>query len=146
MFFPMVMYSCKNWTIKRDEHRRIGACELWCWRIFLRVPWTAGRSTSRSSVKSILNTHWKGWCWSWNSSILIIWCEQLTQWKSPWSWERLRAEGEKDVRGWDGRMASLMQWTCIWANFWRWWRTEIRYLYSLIARTGKLGVGLPLLE
>ena len=44
MFFPVVMYGCESWTIKKAEHRRIDAFELWCWRRPLRVPWTAGRS------------------------------------------------------------------------------------------------------
>ena len=44
MFFPVVMYGCESWTIKKAEHRRIDAFELWCWRRLLRVPWTAGRS------------------------------------------------------------------------------------------------------
>ena len=44
MVFPVVMYGCKNWTIKKAEHLRIDAFELWCWRRFLRVPWTARRS------------------------------------------------------------------------------------------------------
>ena len=44
MVFPVVMYGCENWTIKRAEHRRIGAFELWCWRRLLKVPWTARRS------------------------------------------------------------------------------------------------------
>ena len=57
-------------------------------------------------------------------NILVIWCEQLTHWKSPWCWERLRAEGKEGVRGWDGWMASPMQWIWIWANFRRWWGTE----------------------
>ena len=56
-----------------------------------------------------------------SSSTLITWCEQPTHWKSPW--ERLRAEGEEGVRGWDGWMASLMQWAWTWANFRRWWGT-----------------------
>ena len=80
--------------------------------------------TSQSEGKSPLNTHWKDWCWSWNSSILVIWWEQLTHWKSPWCWEILRAEGEEGVRGWDGWMASPMQWTWTWANSRRWWGTE----------------------
>ena len=65
----------------------------------------------------------KDWCWSWNSSISVIWCEQWTHWKSPWSWEGLRAEGEESIRGWDGWMASSMQFTWNWANFGRWWGT-----------------------
>ena len=52
MVFPVVMYRCENWTIKKAEHQRIGAFELWCWRRFLRVPWTARRS-SQSIVKII---------------------------------------------------------------------------------------------
>ena len=44
MFFPVVMYGCESWTIKKAEHRRIDAFELWCWRRLLRVPWTARRS------------------------------------------------------------------------------------------------------
>ena len=45
MVFPVVMYGCESWTIKKAEHRRIDTFELWCWRRLLRVPWTAGRST-----------------------------------------------------------------------------------------------------
>ena len=60
-----------------------------------------GYQTSQSSGKSTLDTHWRDWCWSWNSSTLVIWCEQLTHQKSPWCWESLRAEGEEGVRGWD---------------------------------------------
>ena len=70
-----------------------------------------------------LNTHWKDWCWNWNSSILVIWWEQLPHWKSPWCWERLKAEGEEGIRGWDGWMASPMQWTWAWASFGGWWGT-----------------------
>ena len=44
MVFPVVMYGCKSWTVKKTEHRRIDAFELWCWRRLLRVPWTARRS------------------------------------------------------------------------------------------------------
>ena len=44
MVFPVVMYGCQNWTVKKAEHRRVDAFELWCWRRLLRVPWTARRS------------------------------------------------------------------------------------------------------
>ena len=50
--FPVVMYGCKRWTVKKAERRRIDAFELWCWRRLLRVPWTAGRS-SQSILKEI---------------------------------------------------------------------------------------------
>ena len=57
MVFPVVMYGCESWTIKKAEHRRIDAFEIWCWRRFLRVPW-AGRS-SNQSILSFLGVHWK---------------------------------------------------------------------------------------
>ena len=52
MVFPVVMYGCESWTIKKTEHRRIDAFELWCWRRLLRVPWTARRS-NQSILKEI---------------------------------------------------------------------------------------------
>ena len=52
MFFPVVMYRCESWTIKKAEHQRIDTFELWCWRRFLRVPWTAKRS-NQSILKEI---------------------------------------------------------------------------------------------
>ena len=52
MFFPVVMYGCESWTVKKAEHRRIDALELWYWRRFLRVPWTAKRS-NQSILKEI---------------------------------------------------------------------------------------------
>ena len=52
MVFPVVMYGCENWTVKKAEHRRIDAFELWCWRSLLRVPWTARRS-NQSILKEI---------------------------------------------------------------------------------------------
>ena len=52
MVFPVVMYGCESWTVKKAEHRRIDAFELWCWRRLLRVPWTGGRS-NQSILKEI---------------------------------------------------------------------------------------------
>ena len=52
MIFPVVTYGCESWTIKKAEHQRIDAFELWCWRRFLRVPWTAKRS-NQSNLKEI---------------------------------------------------------------------------------------------
>ena len=113
------MYGCKNWTIKKAEHWRIDAFELWYWRRLLRVPWTARRSNQSILRKSVLNIHWKDWCLSWSSNNLVTWCEELTHLKRPWCWERLKA-GEGDDRGCDGWMASPTQWAWVWA---RWWRT-----------------------
>ena len=68
----------------------------------------------------VLNIHWKDWRWSWNSNTLATWCEELTHLKRPWCWEKLKAGGERDDRGWDGWMASLTQWTWVWVNSWSW--------------------------
>ena len=96
MFFPVVMYGCESWTIKKAELWRTDTFELWCWRRLLRVPWTARRSNQSILKKWVLNIHWKDWCWSWNSNTLATWCEELTHWKRLWFWERLRAGGEAD--------------------------------------------------
>ena len=58
MVFPVVMYGCESWTIKKAE-RRIDAFELWCWRRLLRVPWIARRSNQSILEKIVLNIHWK---------------------------------------------------------------------------------------
>ena len=70
-----------------------------------------------------LGVHWKNWCWSWNSNTLATWYKQLTHWKRPWCWERLKAGGEGDDRGWDGWMASSTWWTWVWVNSGSWWWT-----------------------
>ena len=123
LVFPVVMYGCESWTIKKAECWGIDAFELWCWRRLLRVPWSAKRS-NQSILKEISpDINWKDWCWSWNSNTLATWCEELTHWKRPWCWERFTAGGEGDDRGWDGWMASPIQWTLVWAHSGRWWRT-----------------------
>ena len=62
LVFPVVMYGCESWTVKKAECRRIDAFELWFWRRLLGVPWTARRSNQSILGKSVLNTHWKHWC------------------------------------------------------------------------------------
>ena len=57
MVFPVVMYGCESWTIKKTEQQRIDAFELWCWRRFLRVPWTTRRS-NKSILREINPEHW----------------------------------------------------------------------------------------
>ena len=78
--------------------------------------------TSPSYRRSVLGVLWKDW-WSWNSNTLATWCEELTYLKRPWCWERLRAGGEGDDRGWNGWVASPTQCTYIWVNSWSWWWT-----------------------
>ena len=121
--FPGVMYGCESWTIKKAECWRIDAFELCCWRRLLRVPWTATRS-NQSILKEISSEYsLEDWCWCWNSNTLATWCEELTHWKRPWCWERLKVGGEGDDRGWDGWMASPTQWTWVWVDYGSWWWT-----------------------
>ena len=68
--------------------------------------------------------HWKDWCWSWSCNTLATWCEELTHWKRPWFWEKLKAGGEGDDRRRDGWMASPTWWTLVWASSGSWWWTE----------------------
>ena len=120
MVFPVFMYGCESWTVKKAEHRRIDAFELWCWRGLLRVrqetpPVHPKRDQSwvfirRTDVEAETNT-------------LATSCEELTHWKRPWCWEGLGAGGEGDDRGWDGWMASPTRWTLVWVNSGSWWWT-----------------------
>ena len=59
MVFPVIMYGCENWTVKKAECQRIDAFELWCWRRLLRVPWTVRRSNQSILKGSVLGVHWK---------------------------------------------------------------------------------------
>ena len=122
MIFPVVMYGCESWTMKKAERRRIDAFELRYWRKLLRVPCTARRSNQSILKQSVLNIHWKDGCWSQNSNTLATWCEEVTHWKRPCCWERLKAGGEGDDRGWDGWMALLTRWTWVWVSSRSWWQ------------------------
>ena len=107
MVSPVPMCGCESWTIKKAEHQRIDAFELWCWRRLSRVPWTARRS-NQSILKEISPEYsLEGWCWSWSSNTLATWCKELTHWKRPWCWERLKV-GEGNDQEWDGWMASAL--------------------------------------
>ena len=93
------------------------------------LPWSARRSNQ--SILKEINPEYslKDWCRSWSSTTLAPdakswpWCEELTDWKRSWCWERLKARRDGDDRGWDGWMASPTQWTWVWASSRRWWRT-----------------------
>ena len=77
MVFPVVGYGCESWTIKKAEHQRIDAFELWCWRRLLRVPWTARRS-NQSILKEISPEYsLEGLMLKQNSNILATWCKDI---------------------------------------------------------------------
>ena len=107
---------------KKADCQRIVAFELWCWRRLLRVPWTARRS-NQSILKEISpECSLEGLMLKLKLHTLATWWEELTHLKRPWCWERLKADGEGDDRGWDGWMASPTQWTWVWisSRSWRW--------------------------
>ena len=122
MVFPVVTYRCESCTIKKAEHQRIDAFELWCRRRLLRVPWTARRSNQSILKETVLGVHWKAWCWSWNSQYFGHLKWRADSLEKTLMLGKMRAGGEGEDRGWDSWMASLTQWTWVWVNSgsWRW--------------------------
>ena len=119
MVFPVVMYGCESWTIKKAERWRIDAFELWCWRRLLRIPWTKRRS-NQSILKEISPEY------SLEGLMLklqILWPpvgKNWLIWKDPDAGKDWRQE----VKGtWDGWMASPTRWTWVWACSGSWWWT-----------------------
>ena len=78
MVFPVVMYGCDSWTVKKAEGWKIYTFELWCWRDSLESLGLHGDPTSPSWRRSVLAVHWKDWCQSWNSNTLTTSSEELT--------------------------------------------------------------------
>ena len=124
MVFPVVMYGCESWTVKKAEHWRIDAFQQWCWRRLLRIPWNARRSNQSILKESSPEYSLEGLILKLKLQYLANWCEVSAHLKRPWCWNRLKAGGEGDDRGWDGCMASLTQWTWVWASSRKWWRTR----------------------
>ena len=122
MVFPVVMYGCEL------NHKENWAPKNWCfWTVVLEKtlesPLNCKEMKTVILKKSILHVHWKDWYWSWSSNTLAPWWEELTHWETPWCWERLKAGGEGDNRGWDVWKALPTQWTWIWRSSGRRWRT-----------------------
>ena len=108
MVFPVVMYGCESWTVKKAEHWRTDAFELWVGEGSWESLGLQEDPTNPFWRRSTLGFLWKEWCWSWSSSTLGTSWEELTHWKRLWCWEGLGAGGEGDDRGWDGWMASQL--------------------------------------
>jgi len=123
MVFPATMYGCESWNTKKAECQRIDAFQLWCWRRLWRVSWSARRS-NQSILKEIspeysleglmlkLKLQYFGHLMKRTDSLKRLWC-----------WERLKAEGKGDDRGWDGWIASPIRRTWVWASSGSWWWT-----------------------
>ena len=124
MVFPVVVYGCESWTIKKVEHWIINAFEMWCWRKLLSVPWIARRSNQ--SILKEINPEFSlgGLMLKLKPQYFGYLMQRANSLEKTWCCERLKAGGEADNRGWDGWMTSPTQWTWVWANSGRWWRIE----------------------
>ena len=122
MVFPVVMYECENWTVKKGEHWRTDGFELWCWRRRLRVPWTASRSnqlilkeiSSEYSLEGLM------------LKLKLQYFGHLMQRTDSLEKTLMLAKtegGEGDDREWDGWMASPTWWTWVWVSSGSWWWT-----------------------
>ena len=123
MVFPVVMYGCESWTIKKADYRRIDAFELWCWRRFLRVPWTARRS-NQSILKEISpGISLEGMMLKLKLQYFGHLMRRVDSLEKTLMLGGIGAGGEGDDRGWDSWMASPTQWTWVSVNSGSWWWT-----------------------
>ena len=113
MVFPIVMYGCESWTIKKAERQRIDAFELWCWRRFSRVPWTVRRS-NQSILKEISPKYLlEGLVLMLKLQYFGHLMRRTDSLKKTLMLGRLKEGWEGDDRGWDGWMASPTRWTWV---------------------------------
>ena len=116
MVFPVVMYRCENWTIKKAEHRRIDAPKLWCWRRLLRVPWTARRS-NQSILKEINPEHsLEGLMLKLKLQYSDHLMQKVNSLEETLMLGKIEGRRRRGDRGGNGWMALLTQWTWVWAN------------------------------
>ena len=122
MLFLVVMYRCESWTIRKAECQIIDAFELWCWRRLLRVPWTA---RSNQSILKEINPEY---------SLEGLMLKLKLQYFGHLMWRaksmektlmlgKIKGRRRRGWQEWDGWMATSTQWTWVWANSGRWWRT-----------------------
>ena len=123
MVFPVVMYGCEGWTVKKAECQRIDAFELWCWRRLLRVPWTARRS-NQSILKEINpRISLKGMMLKLKLQYFGHFMQRVDSLEKTLMLGGMGTGGEGDDRGWDDWMASLTGWMWVWVNSGSWWWT-----------------------
>ena len=123
MVFPVVMYGCESWTVKKAERRRIDAFELWCWRRLLRVPWTARRS-NQSILKEISPEYsLEGLMLKLKLQYFGHLMRRTDSLEKTLMLRKIEGRRRRDDRGWDGWMAPPTQWTWVWLNSGSWWWT-----------------------
>ena len=119
--FPVVVYGCESWIIKKAERWRIDAFELWCWRRLSRVLWTASRWNQ--SVLKEINPEYslEGLMLKLKFQYFVYLMQTADSLEKTLMLERLKAEGDEGDKGWDSWMVSPIQWTWTWVNSGRWW-------------------------
>ena len=132
MVFSVVTYGCETWTIKKGEHWRIDAFELWCWRRLLRAPLTA-RKSNQSILKEINPEYsFEGLLLKLKFQYFAHLMRRTDSLEKILMWERLKPGGEGNDRGWDGWMTSLTRWTWVWARSTSWcWTGKPGVLHSM---------------
>ena len=115
MVFPAVMYGYESWTVKKTEHWRIDAFELWCWRRLLRVPWTARRYNQSILKEMIPEYSLEGLMLKLNLQYFDL-MQRTDSLEETLMLGKIEAGGEGDNRGWDGWMASPTRWVWVWTS------------------------------
>ena len=115
MVFPVIMYGCESWTVKKAECRRIDAFELWCWRRLLRVPWTERKSNQSILKEMSPECSLEGLMLKLKLQYFGL-CEELIHWKRLWCWEGMETGGEGDdedeMAGWHHQLdGHEFEWT-----------------------------------
>jgi len=123
MFFPVVMYGCESWTVKKAEHQRIDAFELWCWRRLLRVPWTARRSNQFILREISPGCSLEGLMLKLKLQYFGHLMRRVDSLEKSLLLGGIRGRRKGDDRGWDGWMALPTRWTWVWVNSGSWWWT-----------------------
>ena len=132
MVFPVVMYGCESWTIKKAEHQRIDALELWCWRRPLRVPWTARRSNQ--SILKEINPEYslEGLMLKLKLQYFGHLMQRANSLEKTLMLRKIKGRRRRRRQRTRCLDASLTQWTRVWARSGRWWRTgKPGVLYSM---------------
>ena len=121
--FPVVMYGCESWTVKKAERQRIDSFELWCWRRLLRVPWTARRS-NQSILKEIsAGISLEGMMLKLKLQYFGHLMRRVDSLEKTLMLGGIAGRRRRDDRGWDSWMASPTHWTWVWVNSGSWWLT-----------------------
>ena len=123
MVFPVVMYGCESWTIKKAEGRRIDAFELWCWRKLLRGRWTARRS-NQSILKEISpGCSLVGLILKLKLQYFGHLMQRADSFEKTLMLGKIECRRRRGQQGWDGLVASPTQWTWVWVDSGSWWWT-----------------------